>query len=803
MPTRITPKENPLTTLAARKKPTAEEIKELIDGMKQALRAAGPSGLDFYARMEQNHDAREAYWHGQTTDGRKWSKALDSRRLRRSLPGELRNEVYPFEGASDARVRLIDMVIKERVHFMRLALDRRQEQMGPRNLSPDDDAQAKSSLWAQVLSYFEDMTRNRFRKSCARWADVREEYGHGILYTGWHRDQELVPMEISVKEVIAVMAQTAVQMAEDQMKAAHEEQGGDPDAAPTLTREEMQLITQDAAARVEDMRDDPKQIKIFIGALMKLDERMPATEATRLAKELRFGETAEYYSIDPKDDYPEWVALTPFVDVFYPATVKSLDKAPWICMTEWVTKAELRSRIDTDGYDKDWVDEVLQTQTGRAFDLSELGISDHSWLLSSGSVRCGIKSMDILDSQADAFQILHVFYRSTALGNVRAMYRTILHGAISDKFATHECCPYAHGSYPFFASTAQAEVAYLAAAKGAGELSDTLQDTAKTTVDEIRDSASMRADPPMLVPHTQTGNVDWYPGARIRSRNHQQTQGLYQPLPTGSDATGSVSMHALNMDLFNEFWARGPKVDPEVKMAARQLMISDFLEDVREARMMTFQLIQEFAPDELRAAFVQGVQVDLQATRQEIQGLLWMRLDFDVLDLNTESRKEFMESLEILTRLDPKRLLNTEPLLRAVTARLLPAYRHTLVENSEKRSKQESEDEKRIINEIMTGTQTPEDELASYYPGDHAARKKLIDRIFGLQTDAKGNILQVLPQGTDGQPTKAQRTLSEDPDVQKRVLNRLRYHARQLKQEENAITGARQVETVTQEAEAA
>lgn len=790
---------SPLSALAARDKPTPDQIKDLIEGMKTALR--GAHSLNYYQRMEQNHDARYCWWVGQSIDGRKWSKEKGSKTgRRRVLPGEVPEEVFPFEGASDARVRLIDTVIRERVGFMRLALQRRQERLGPRDMSPDADPQSRAALWSQVLNYFEDFTRRQFRRATARWASIAQEYGHSLLFVGWHSDAEVIPKRLSIEEVTTVFAQTALQVAEEQMLKMHTDNGGAEEDAPTLSKEESQKIIQDAAQRIDSMRDDPKQKEAFVGLLLQVDPAMPKMEAMRLATELRYGEEADYHAIDPKDEHPEYRALTTGIDVLFPATIEGAQSAPWIDMLEWVTKAELKSRIDTDDYDEGWVNAVLEKGPGRSFDFTELQVDSYSWLMSGGAVRSSLQSSPTVDSTQDMYQIHHVFYRATALGNARAMYRTILHPAVLDKYASHECCPYAHGRYPFFDTLMEADAPYLLASRGAGELTDTLQDTAKTTVDEIRDSASMRAKPPMLVPQNQEGRVAWHPGLRIPVRNTTAGMGLYQPLNTGSDTSGSTEVHTINMDLFNEFWARGPKVDPEVKFAARQLMVSDFLEDVREARVMAFQLIQEFAPDELKAAFVGGLNVNLQATREDIQGMVSMELDFDVNDFDTSKTKEFMESWEILMRMDTKRLLNNEPMLKALAARLVPATYKTLVENTDKRAAQERDDEKRIITEILSGTQTADDERASYYPGDHQTRMQFINEMFGFQTDAKGNILSMQAMGQKGQPTRAQTLFNEDSDIQARVINRLRFHARQLGQEQNALTGARQVEPVTQEA---
>ncbi|MEQ1750507.1 MAG: hypothetical protein ABL974_13860, partial [Prosthecobacter sp.] len=68
--------------------------------------------------------------------------------------------------------------------------------------------------------------------------------------------------------------------------------------------------------------------------------------------------------------------------------------------------------------------------------------------------------------------------------------------------------------------------------------------------------------------------------------------------------------------------------------------------------------------------------------------------------------------------------------------------------------------------------------------------------------DKKGAVSAIQPVGPNGQPSRAQRTFNEDPEVQQLVLNRLRFHAFQLTQQDNAQTGKLGVETIEDKAAA-
>lgn len=798
MPRRLAVDPNepsPLVKLKLRSKPEEEACKRLIEDMKRSLK--GGLALDYYRRMEINHDARESWWENQSDDGRKWGRAPLRTGARRSSPGD-EVEAYPWNGASDVRLRLIDTVIRERSDFCRLAVQRRQERLGPRNAAPDEDPQMKAMAWGQTFAYYEDETRKNFRREVARWKDIAEEYGCGVMFTGWHRDLELVPMELSIDEIVQALVKAAMeQAAQMRGEIAQENEGAEVGGSEEqLSEEEQQLITQNVEQRLMDMRADPKQLKLFAETLKALDANMPESEAMRLARELRVNAAATYYAVDAKDEVPEWRALTPFVDIFFPPTAVDLQKH-WGCMVEWVTRSELEARKTSQGYDEAWVKSVLEAGPGLSLDLSGMGITNHAWLLSGGHVRCGVKTADpMAKTDQDEFQILHLYYRPEAIDGVRALCHTVLHGKVLTGCGLHEVCPFDHGELPFQSHVTQLGAPYLLASKGAGELTSTLQQNRKDHVDSLSDDADLRVKPPMQVPHMAEGKrFRWAPGHQIVSRN--PNMGVVTVLNPQTDARGTAQAQQLSKELFDEFWARGPLVDPEVKMAARQMLVSDFLEDVLAVRKQTFKLIQQFVPDELQAAFVGGLPVDLRVTKKEIQGQLSLEMDFDAADFDSSKTKEFVESAELVSRMDHTRLVNTEPFVRALMAKLMPAQAKALVASADKRAQDEAKDEQRIVGEILTGTQF--DERESYKPGDHATRLETLKRIFGVQVNDKGDIMGLTPLGAQGNPTKAQQLLTTDQDVNERIANRLRFHALQLGQQRNAITGRNQVKPVTTE----
>jgi len=692
MPDTDTP--SPLTSLKPRKKLKADDINALLEDMKAALQ--GAHALDYFDRMEFNHDTRYAWWPGQSRDGRKWMN--DDRREGQSrlMPGQTpQRNVFPWEGASDIQERLIEKVIREHNTLKRLAIQRRQERIGPRNLSPDEDPQSKAALWSQVASYYQDITKREFRTEAARWADIAHEYGHSLMFIGWKSEPQMVERQMSADQVREIVATAAVELAQQMTAAEWLNNGGDPESVPELDAEQMVLIQDGASMKLMEMMEDEEQRATLAQQLMTIDPEMPRDESMRVAKALKWGEPVTYYAVEMVSDCPEFRALTYGVDVIFPATTTRVKKAPWICMPEWVTEVELKNRINNphEPYAESWISKVLE-HPGKAFDLSSLvNGSSANWLLSGGHVRCSVSQTGVDETNKKLYQILHVYYRASAVGNVQALYHTVLHGLVTDQAGYHECCEHAHGRYPFVETLSDIEAPYLLAAEGYAEKRPTCQSEVKIHRDMRSDNASLTIKPPMKVPINQAGGrVDLRPGIQIPTRS-TAGMGLLEPLKLGADSRGSQEVEQTTLDAFNEYWARGQKVDPEMKMAARQVLVSDFLTDVEAASVLTFQTIQEFAPNELRASFMGGLPVSLQVTREEIQGQVSIEIDYDVGELDPSLQDKRMKGLAMALQFDNQGLLQRAPILKAIVATYLPSHYKLLVADPKQQAQDEEADE--------------------------------------------------------------------------------------------------------------
>jgi hypothetical protein len=205
--------------------------------------------------------------------------------------------------------------------------------------------------------------------------------------------------------------------------------------------------------------------------------------------------------------------------------------------------------------------------------------------------------------------------------------------------------------------------------------------------------------------------------------------------------------------------------------------------DLREVWKLTFQLIQEYAPEQLRVASVRGLPVDLQATRKDIQGQVSLDLTFDPADFDVTTVLKKLQVLnEGLLPLDRSGSINTNNILRAAVSAIMPGWVSEIIPQSSEQTKaSEIEDEDRALGQLLLGMEQP------YVPGrDHQARLETLRR-------------RMEAQNPDGSPTAAARIAQANPDIAALIDNRMKFHAFQLEQQQNADIGRKGVDELQSE----
>lgn len=755
------------TAMTALKPRTRPDPKRMIDEIRKATDRAG--SLDFFTRMEANHWYRFCWWEGQTWTGRKDGEELDPRKT------------FPWPGASDARIPLIDEIINERADQLMVAYDLARFRVGPRDLSPDNEKQNRSAAWAGVAEYYQDEAQEEMRTAVGQLVDWSDEFGHALMYVGWQQRLQLERKVIAAADLMRMRVEAALASAQNAALTEAQAMGvpvEDPESL--LTQGQRDTIVMGTEAMLAEEVLAPEVAEGLVASILQWDPDMPESEARRIAQQMTMDGEVEYFAPYVAEAKPCWTPLLPYIDVLYPPEVRHIQRSPWVAMTEWLTEVELREKVATEGWNEQWVERVLQ-KPGKAYDFGSAHWADRrNWVMSGGMIGVGIHAVEGED--APLYQVLHVYYRATAQSGVPCMYRTVLSGWVEDLEAYHEPCPYAHGQYPFRERVREVRAKSMLESRGVGEVSFSDQVALKVNRDQLNDHASLQLLPPAEVPIQQGGGrfPALRPGVQIpRRTTGTGAAGINWLKPPGNPAVSERIEQDIRASV-DRYWGRGAAVDPEVRLTRARARTTHFLTDMREVWRLTFQLIQEYAPEEIRAASVGGLPVDLRVSRQEIQGQVSLGLSFDPADFDLQTVLKKLQVLnEGLLPLDRSGSINTYNIVRAAVSAVMPSWVREVVPKSEEKTLQsEIDDEDRVLGQLLLGLEQP------YIPGgDHRARLGLLQR-------------RLSAQNPDGSPVAAARILQANKDLAELVQNRMKFHQHQLDQQQNAVTGRVGVEPV-------
>lgn len=734
----------PDALLEPREKP---DPKALLEAATAAVRTA--QALGFIERMEICHDVRLAQWPGQHWSGRKRT-------------GNKTKRVRPWDDASDARVRLAEETVVENVKIMKAAFKIADLTVATRRGNPDEARNDKADVWADVADYYMDAMGPERHHELELLANIREEFGHGVLYVGWKEERRMERKTMTAAALMDHAMQAAVQQAEEAAAAGQE---------PPTPEQLAEMVGQSLQA----MMDDPEQRTRLAAYLQTVDAAMPQDEALRIARALNggTGEPIEYFAPYVHASRPCWKAHTPFVSVFYPPETESLERAPWVATVEWLTASQIRDKEATEGWDKAWIEQVLANTNNQLNTfLNAAGVTSHTWLLSGLSIGLGATPSDATGGQNTTWPVFTFWHVATAKGGIPCVYRTVMHANVADSYALHEACPYAHGRLPFVESRRERHRPLLLASRGIPELDLTEQLELKIQRDGAADRTELAVNPPLRVPMQQAGGkVTVAPGVQIPVPR-TGTPGIldwFKPPPFDA---GTVQLMQQVKTQHDAYHGRGEATLPEIRLLYRQDLGDGWLLDVAAAMRMSFQLVQEFT-DELRVSSIAGRPVQLDVTRDDLQGDIDMSLTFDAAQLDRELVKGALDAIsKFVAPLDTDGVLDRAALVRLAMRMLNPKWAALVVRPSDQVAQEEVDDEDAALAKMAAGIEPP----------------------FKLGRNHQLRLQRL--QENLGKNPELQQAMDSRPIFRQLVEARMAMHQQQLDQETNKLigrTGAKEV----------
>lgn len=419
------------------------KISSLISELSQAESDASY----YFGRKTDNFNTRFCLWAGQSEDGRKHQSSLGKR-------------PWPWEGASDTRIRLADTLINENVRLLKRAFFSSRMQVQPVETSDAIIKQAVQTAlnWMMKVHCLDDL-----RREVELALQIRETFGLSFLGIFWRTTTRIEEKSITLEEI---------------QNAALQGDGA-------------------AAALVEAILD-PLQEESAKAMLGMLAEKAGTVSAVRALREKGVFTYENPYIFESK---PEWVALEPLEDILFPASTWSIQRSPWVARRELITEEELRERGTTQDYDADWIERaVKQKGMTQRINRNILRNNEH-----------------LADNDRDLIEVYHVYRKVHDKGATRVEC-TVINTSITDLVAKHEISPYEHGQFPIIELPRERASRNLLESRGIPELVHTSQSEIKTQRDYRADRASIAILPPSVSRPT-VASWSWSSAQAARSPN--------------------------------------------------------------------------------------------------------------------------------------------------------------------------------------------------------------------------------------------------------------------------------------------
>jgi len=607
------------------------KISSLISELSQAESDASY----YFGRKTDNFNTRFCLWAGQSEDGRKHQGSLGKR-------------PWPWEGASDTRIRLADTLINENVRLLKRAFFSSRMQVQPVETSDSIIKQAVQTAlnWMMKVHCLDDL-----RREVELALQIRETFGLSFLGVFWRTTTRVEEKSITMEEIQNVALQ------------------GDG-----------------AAAALVEAILDPLQEEGAQAMLGMLAEKAGTVAAVRAHRKKGIFTYENPYIFESK---PEWVALEPLEDILFPASTWSIQRAPLVARRELITEDELRERGTTQDYDADWIERaVKQKGMTQRINRNILRNNEH-----------------LANNDRDLIEVYHVYRKVHDKGATRVEC-TVINTSITDLVAKHEISPYEHGQFPFIELPRERASRNLLESRGIPELVHTSQGEIKTQRDYRADRASIAILPPVRVPANR-GKLElvFGPGSQIPERRPGEF-GWMEPPPFDK---GTIEVEQSTRGDVDEYFSRATAaIAPARTMLAQQDLVDSFLTDMKLAIAQTLQLMQQYLTDAQVQRIVGMLPGKFQLTREEVQGQYDLQVDFDVRDLDNEFLGKKLDYIaKVAIPLDVAGVIDRAGLVKFIMSAVDPVLGESLVRDAGVAAAAEAEDEQVQFTKIAAGAEPP------------------------------------------------------------------------------------------------
>jgi len=510
----------------------------------------------YVTQTSVNYATRYAIWGGQSADGKKHSRGPN---------GQV--EPVPWDGASDLRVFLVDNLINDKVAMILEAINKASLVAQP--VEGNDIKRAK-----QVSTFMKWMIKTQmpdFDREVELMAQYLQEKGAAVMGQFWETSQEKILTAIRLSDLQQQFPDIDLQ----QLLAS----GDADDYLKTIFEEIYGVGRAKAAKMVKELKDEGETTVAVVGR-----ER----------------------------SYPVMRAFNLDTDLFIPPDTTDIEQATGIYRVQYYTPEKLRSLVNTDGWDKNWVENAIATMKGKMLSVTPI---EYMQPMSRSFVYTQQRFTDKIG-------VVWAYQRLSDEDGVPGIYLTIFspdlqpsEGGVSwgkhKGYAKFSLYGDTDGRYPFVLYRREYLSRKLHDSRGLPEPLKPLQDTIKAHKDARIDTASYNIMPTIFYPVGRP-ILKWGAGARVPERRPNEYH-YGQPIPF--DETTEASLATLNNDARDYAGFAKSDSDEPINPTKNQAEINKIFASLAASLHQIWNLFKKYG-NEVVYYRVVGVQSE-EATRFE------------------------------------------------------------------------------------------------------------------------------------------------------------------------------------------
>ncbi len=648
--------------------PTLEEIKAEVDYIVAETR-----DLLIETRVDTN-STRFCRWDKQAPDGLKHA-AYNSE-----------EEPDPFEGASDMRVRIADLIINEDVWLLALSAMRAQISFKGTESSDAERAGKMTILMRWLIRRW----GIKWPKELLKLANyfVSDSPAVALLKTYWRREVALKMetltaeglMKLYLEQVLAVLAETGAE-------AGAENPANQQAAAQAGIEAQARQAAEDFMTALASKEFGEE---ILSAKLVEYFPTLRPARAKQVIKSLRETGRAEFPVPYVRHDEPDISALRLNEDWFIPINTTDFQTARIYFEAEWLSKSEVIERQISQGWSESFVKKVIgrMGSDGRRAGGFE-GVAAFPDYLRNDSGEVVARGAE---SYRGLYQILTAYYSATNEDGIPGKYFVVFHKEVDESAMERQIIGYAHGGYPGHVFQREVLTARLCDSRGIAELAGPYQGLMKIYCDSFGDHAQIAGVPPIITKNRQRmGPLHIKPLGELPAKRDGDFAWMKPP---EYPRTVIDMVKELRRQMDEYFGRTNPEVAPDLVQLQREWKVLWWLFNLREALTQVYQLCQQYMTDEQIKRITNKNGEEIFKSVEEIQGQFDLDLQFDPRDLNPEYLQTVGTIVkDMLLAMDRDKTIQTAPIVRALLWRLSPELAEASLVNVDEANRAEIEQE--------------------------------------------------------------------------------------------------------------